>query len=51
MCIRDSVLADWFHMEQKSWKNRLILCVPVLGVGAILGIGKMCIRDSSFTAR
>ena len=33
------VLADWFHMEQKSWKNRLILCVPVLGVGAILGIG------------
>ena len=33
------VLADWFHMEQKSWKNRLVLCVPVLGVGAILGIG------------
>ena len=33
------VLADWFHMEQKSWKNRLILCVPVLGVGAVLGIG------------
>ena len=33
------VLADWFHMEQKSWKNRLILCVPVLGIGAILGIG------------
>ncbi len=33
------VLADWFHLEQKSWKNRLILCVPVLGVGAILGIG------------
>ena len=33
------VLADWFHLEQKSWKNRLILCIPVLGVGAILGIG------------
>ena len=33
------VLADWFHMDQKSWKNRLILCIPVLGVGAILGIG------------
>lgn len=33
------VLADWFHLEQKSWKNRLLLCVPVLGIGAILGIG------------
>ena len=33
------VLADWFHLDQKSWKNRLMLCVPVLGVGAILGIG------------
>ena len=33
------VLADWFHLEQKSWKNRLLLCIPVLGVGAILGIG------------
>ena len=33
------VLADWFHLEQKSWKNRLILCIPVLGIGAFLGIG------------
>ena len=33
------VLADWFKMDQKSWKNRLILCIPVLGIGAILGIG------------
>lgn len=33
------VLADWFHMEQGSMKNRLILCIPVLGVGAILGVG------------
>ena len=33
------VLADWFKMDQKSWKNRLLLCVPVLGVGAFLGIG------------
>ena len=33
------VLADWFHLDQKVWKNRLLLCVPVLGVGAILGIG------------
>ena len=33
------VLADWFHLDQKGWKNRLMLCVPVLGVGAFLGIG------------
>ena len=35
------VLADWFHMDQKGMKNRLILCIPVLGIGAILGIGNM----------
>ncbi len=35
------VLADWFHMEQKGMKNRLILCIPVLGIGAILGVGNM----------
>ena len=33
------VLADWFHLDQKKWKNRLILCIPVLGIGAFLGIG------------
>ena len=33
------VLADWFHLDQKNWKNRLMLCIPVLGIGAILGIG------------
>lgn len=33
------VLADWFHIDQKPWKNRLMLCIPVLGVGAVLGIG------------
>ena len=33
------VLADWFHIDQKVWKNRLLLCVPVLGIGAFLGIG------------
>ena len=33
------VLADWFHLDQKVWKNRLLLCVPVLGIGAFLGIG------------
>ncbi len=32
-------IADWFKIDQGSWKNRLMLCVPVLGVGAILGIG------------
>ena len=33
------VLADWLKLDQGSYKNRLILCVPVLGVGAFLGIG------------
>ena len=33
------VLADWFKVDQDRWKNRLMLCVPVLGVGAVLGIG------------
>ena len=33
------VLADWFKIDQKPYKNRLMLCVPVLGVGAVLGIG------------
>ena len=33
------VLADWFHLDQKEWKNRLLLCIPVLGIGAFLGIG------------
>ncbi len=32
-------IADWFKIDQGSWKNRLMLCVPVLGVGAILGFG------------
>ena len=33
------VLADWFKIDQKVWVNRLKLCIPVLGVGAVLGIG------------
>ncbi len=33
------MLADWLKLDQKSMKNRLILCIPVLGVGAFLGIG------------
>lgn len=24
------ILADFFHMEQKSFKNRLLLCVPIM---------------------
>ncbi len=32
-------LADWFKIDQDSIKNRLLLCIPVLGVGAILGFG------------
>ena len=32
-------LADWLKIDQKSWKNRLILSVPVLGAGAVLAIG------------
>lgn len=35
------VLADWFKLEQQSIKNRLILCVPVLGAGAFLGVGNV----------
>ena len=30
------VLADWFQLEQKSFRKRLILCVPLLGIGAIV---------------
>lgn len=33
------VLADWFKIDQKPYKNRLMLCIPVLAVGAFLGIG------------
>ena len=32
-------LADWLKIDQDSYANRLKLCVPVLGVGAFLGIG------------
>ena len=30
------VLADWFKIDQKDWKKRLLLTVPLLGVGAII---------------
>lgn len=29
-------LADWFKLDQKPIKNRLLLTVPLLGVGAVL---------------
>ena len=32
-------LADWFNIDQEKYTNRLKLCIPVLGVGAILGYG------------
>ena len=32
-------LSDWFNIDQGSYANRLKLCIPVLGIGAILGIG------------
>ena len=32
-------LADWLKIDQDCYANRLKLCVPVLGVGAFLGIG------------
>lgn len=32
-------LADWMNFDQGSFKNRLILTIPVLGVGAFLGFG------------
>lgn len=32
-------LSDWLGIEQESMAGRLKLCIPVLGVGAILGFG------------
>ncbi len=32
-------LADWFKLDMGNWKTRLALCIPVLGIGAILGFG------------
>ena len=32
-------LADWLKLDQDSAKNRLLLCIPVLGIGSILGFG------------
>ncbi|MBS6699328.1 MAG: carbon starvation protein A [Faecalibacterium prausnitzii] len=35
----EGTLADWLKLDQDSYANRLKLCIPVLGVGAFLGIG------------
>ena len=32
------VLADWFKVDQSKFTKRLILCVPLLAVGAVLPI-------------
>jgi len=32
-------LADWFKLDMGNWKTRLLLCIPVLGIGMILGFG------------
>lgn len=29
-------IADWFKVDQKDWKKRLLLTVPLLGAGAII---------------
>ncbi len=29
-------LADWLKFDQKDWKKRLLLTVPLLGVGAVI---------------
>ncbi len=32
-------LSDWMGIDQESFSNRLKLCIPILGVGAVLGFG------------
>ncbi len=32
-------VADWFNIDQENVTNRLKLCIPILGAGAILGFG------------
>ena len=31
-------IADWFKIEQKSFKNRLILTIPILGIGYLISL-------------
>lgn len=30
-------IADWFKVDQDKWQKRLLLCVPLLAAGAIIG--------------
>ena len=32
-------IADWFKLDMGKWQTRLALCIPVLGIGAVLGFG------------
>ena len=32
-------IADWFGLDQSNYKKRFLLCLPVLGLGALLGFG------------
>lgn len=32
-------IADWLKLDMSKWQTRLGLCIPVLGIGAILGFG------------
>lgn len=31
-------IADWFKIEQKSFKNRLFLTIPILGIGYLISL-------------
>ena len=35
--VQDWYWADWFKIEQSKYSKRLLLCVPLLGAGAIIG--------------
>ncbi len=32
-------VSDWFKIDQDKYMNRLKLCIPILGAGAVLGFG------------
>ena len=34
-------LSDWFGIEQESFSGRLRLCIPVLGIAAVIAFGKI----------
>ena len=33
-------ICDWFKIDQQGYGKRLAVCIPVLGVGALLGFGQ-----------